>query len=60
MDRLESGDRLYFDDDPVFDEQIEAVAKAKFLTAIDDRQRDLAGDMESAIEDLEREACDVR
>ena len=58
--RLESLDRLDFDDHRVFDEQIDSVAAVERLTSVDQRKRLLSFDVQPTVEQFEGEARFVR
>jgi hypothetical protein len=48
MDWMECFDAFYFDDDEVFDQQIDAVTEFDFFAVIDYRQTDLAAEDKAA------------
>ena len=60
MHTLESLDRLDFNDDGVFDEQVDAVPTVQLLFFVSNRQRHLSLDREPGAEQVEAEAGLVR
>ena len=52
MNALEPLDRLNFNDDGVFDDEVESITAIEPLILVDDRQRSLSFDTQSAIYEL--------